>query len=385
MLGWRNKPGIACSFLLPAGGAPYSTGLLWSAFDANGFMVSEPGGPKHPRKKPDGVFRIIMLGDSSLAGFGAPPMQSIAGHTQRILNDQKKKTGVGPTYQVINAGVGGYNSAQQYLYLASELIYYQPDIVFFFNGWTESINRHGHFSDSRFAYMRKSKKFKPVEFSSIQTKKHRDYSAFIDRSYTLKGAAVILKNALSRALGNSWDQTGMGYWAWKLEFRKNWKGFWKAVLSPLKKSEKRPDVAVAIKADLDPRVLRVYEENIHRSIMQSKLEGFKALFVLQPVIGVDGKAYSPEERLWVDTKIGKAKIIRRSSFYEKARPLLSSIARENADDKSLCFADMSGVLQDVKKRVYVDEGHLNSYGNRLVAEKIIDQFRECSFLPSLPE
>jgi hypothetical protein len=383
LLGWRNQPGVSCSFLLPAGGAPYSNGMKWSAYDADGFMVSQPGAPKYSRKKPDGTFRIIMLGDSSLVGFGASPLQSIAAYTQNILNQRATKTGKGPTYQVINAGVGGYNSAQQYLYLASELIYYQPDIVLFFNGWTESINRHGHFSDARFAYMRKSKKFKRVEFSSIQMKKHREYTALIERSYTVKGAAGFLKNAVQRSLGRAWEQTGMGYWTWKLEFRKNWKGFWKTLFRSFRKTEKRPDTATAIQADVDPRVLQVYEENIRRSISLAGLEGFRGLFALQPVIGVDGKIYSPEERLWSDSKIGKAKIIRRQKFYERARPLLASMARQYNDDKSLCFSDMSGVLKGVEKRLYVDEGHFNSQGNRLVAEKIIVQFRECGFLPTL--
>lgn len=140
LLGWRNQPGVSCGFLLPAGGAPYSDGMKWSAYDADGFMVSQPGAPKYSRDKPEGTFRIIMLGDSSLVGFGAPPMQSIAAHTQNILNALAGKTGRGPAFQVINAGVGGYNSAQQYLYLASELIYYQPDIVFFFQ-WLDRIHQ----------------------------------------------------------------------------------------------------------------------------------------------------------------------------------------------------------------------------------------------------
>lgn len=380
LLGWRNRPGVACSFLFPTGGAPYSAGLMWLAYSPDGFMVTEKGDVPYERKKPDGMFRIILLGDSALAGFGAPPTESIAAHAQRILNGRFHKAGRGPKFQVINAGVGKYNSAQQYLYLASELVYYEPDIVVFYNGWTESINRHGHFSDARFAYMRKAKKFKPVPFSSIRMKRHREISAHTEKSYTPLGAAAMLTSAIRRSLGRLWMQTGLGYWTWKLEFRKKWKDFWKSVVAVFKNVDRRPAPPEAIRSDFDPRTVQVYEENIRRSAATAKLRGFKELFVLQPVIGVDGKTYSPKEQVWTESELGKAKAHRRLQFYEQARPLLKSLSMEFADEKALCFGDLSTVFKDVKERVYVDEGHANSVGQRIIATALIDKLVACGFL-----
>jgi hypothetical protein len=384
LLGWRNRPGVACSFLFPTGGAPYSAGLMWLAYAPDGFMVTEKGGAPYSREKPDGVFRIILIGDSALAGFGAPPTESVAAHMQEQLSRRRDEAGHGPRFQVINAGVGKYNSAQQYLYLASELVYYQPDIVVFYNGWTESINRHGHFSDARFAYMRKAKKFKPVPFSSLRMKRHREIAAHVEKSYTPLGAAAILK----RAIGRSWDrvrlQTGLGYWTWRLEFGKRWKSFWKDLVALFKKVERRPSPAEAIRDDFDPRTVRVYEENVRRSAALAGLNGFNGLFVLQPVIGVDDKTYSPKELVWIESALGKAKAIRRLRFYEQARPLLASLAKEYRDDQNLCFRDISRVFKDIKERVYVDEGHANSAGHRVVAAALIDRLVSCGFL-KLPE
>ena len=139
--------------------------------------------------------------------------------------------------------------------------------------------------------------------------------------------------------------------------------------------------AQAIKTDFDPRVVKVFEENIRRSAATVELEVFKGLFVLQPVIGVGGKPLSPKERLWADSDIGKAKIIRRKEFYKHTRPLMAKLDRDYANDKSLCFTDMSRVLKDVKERAYVDEGHLDSNGNRIVAQAVITQLVDCGFLP----
>ena len=383
LLGWRNKPGISCSFLYPAGGVPDGAGLMWNAYDANGFVPADKSMPRYKRDKPEGVRRIIILGGSTLASFGSSPFDSIPGHAQRMLSDESSTVRPGVRFEVINAGVGGYNSAQEYLYLMSELVYYKPDIVVFYDGWNESINQHGHFSDATSAYLRKAKKFKPVPFSSVRTKRHREYSDHIERSYGPAGAAVILKDAVSRWLSGMWLHTGIRYWGWKYQYRKNWKRVWKGIFGIFKKIEKRPSHVEAIKKDYDPRTLKVFEENTRRSAALAELHGFNVLFALQPVIGVDSKSYAPgREQNWANSDIGKAKIMRRQWFYGVARPMLSALADEYAEQKNICFADMSGVLSDIKETLYVDEGHLNSRGNRIVAAAMIKQLAECGFLSS---
>jgi len=383
LLGWRNNPGVSCSFLYPSGGVPDGAGLMWTAYDANGFVPSDKKIPHYKRDKPEDVLRIILLGGSTMASFGSSPFDSIPGHIQRMLENDGSQGDGKVRFEVINAGVGGYNSAQEYLYLISELVYYQPDIVVFYDGWNESSNRHGHFLNARAGYKRKAKKFGPVPFSSIRMKSHRDYSDHIDQSYTPNGAAVILKDAIGRWLSEKWLHTGIRYWGWKNQFRKNWKRFWKGIFSVFKKNEKRPSLVKAIKADIDPRSLRVFEENIHRSATFAELSEFKVLFALQPIIGVDSKTYAPgHEQNWVDSNIGKAKILRRKFFYDIARPSLEALDKKYSDRNHVCIADLSGTLKDVKETVYVDEGHLNSLGNRIVATAMIRQLAKCGFLAS---
>ena len=113
-------------------------------------------------------------------------------------------------------------------------------------------------------------------------------------------------------------------------------------------------------------------------------KGIKGVFLLQPIIGVDGKSYSYHERLWAESEIGQAKIIRRQRFYQLARPLFDSLAKEFADEKAVCFSDISGAVKDRKERLYVDEGHFNSKGNQIMAQAIIAQLAECGLI-KLPE
>ncbi|WP_027184687.1 SGNH/GDSL hydrolase family protein [Desulfovibrio inopinatus] len=69
--------------------------------------------------KPDGVFRIVTLGDSHTFGFGV----SLAEHYTTLLE------GYFQHVEVVNLGVNGYGLDQMLLRLQSEGLRYKPDLV----------------------------------------------------------------------------------------------------------------------------------------------------------------------------------------------------------------------------------------------------------------
>lgn len=75
--------------------------------------------------KPPGIRRIVMLGDSLMLGWGAPFDDSTPKTLERRLNAGLSK----PAFQVINTGVGNYNSAMEVAYFLGEGYRYEPDIV----------------------------------------------------------------------------------------------------------------------------------------------------------------------------------------------------------------------------------------------------------------
>jgi hypothetical protein len=81
-----------------------------------------------PYEKPAGVFRILVIGDSSVVGFEVPPEAVFT----RVLEDELKQQGL--NVEVINAGYRGYGTDQVLLFLKSEGIRYQPDLVLY--KWT---------------------------------------------------------------------------------------------------------------------------------------------------------------------------------------------------------------------------------------------------------
>jgi lysophospholipase L1-like esterase len=80
--------------------------------------------PEIDLAKPAGTKRILMLGDSLTFGWGVGQDETFSVLMERALN----KTTFGPV-QVINSGVGNYNTAMETEYFFRSGIAYDPDIV----------------------------------------------------------------------------------------------------------------------------------------------------------------------------------------------------------------------------------------------------------------
>lgn len=85
--------------------------------------------------KPAGTYRILVLGDSMTFGWGAPQDQTYPRVLEQLLQSQPLP-GVTAKIEVINAGVGNYNTAQEVAYFRERGIQLEPDLVllaFFLN------------------------------------------------------------------------------------------------------------------------------------------------------------------------------------------------------------------------------------------------------------
>lgn len=84
-----------------------------------------------PLRKPEGAYRVLVLGDSQTFGVGVEADESYPKVAERRLQAQ-----VGPRVEVLNAGVPSTGTAHQLYYLEQEGWKYQPDAVvvgFFYN------------------------------------------------------------------------------------------------------------------------------------------------------------------------------------------------------------------------------------------------------------
>jgi hypothetical protein len=81
---------------------------------------------EHSLDKPDGVFRILILGDSYAQAREVPLETNFARQLEALLNQDAPP---GRTYEVINGGHFGLGTTQEYLYYTVEGRRYHPDLV----------------------------------------------------------------------------------------------------------------------------------------------------------------------------------------------------------------------------------------------------------------
>jgi lysophospholipase L1-like esterase len=80
---------------------------------------------EYPQQKPPGMTRILMLGDSVTFGWGV----KIEETPSKLLEDLLNSGLASPRYEVINSGVGNYNTAMEVAYFLDRGQALRPDIV----------------------------------------------------------------------------------------------------------------------------------------------------------------------------------------------------------------------------------------------------------------
>jgi hypothetical protein len=106
-LGWRNIPNWKATSLGRA-----------LTINSKGLRDSE-----HPYVAPDGVSRIVVLGDSFAWGYGVADHEIF---TEVLESHLQNRT---PRWDVINTGVSGWGTDQAFLYLTQEGFKYSPSVV----------------------------------------------------------------------------------------------------------------------------------------------------------------------------------------------------------------------------------------------------------------
>ena len=139
VLGWRKVPG--------------KEGWIEKRGEYRAFeKINSKGlrGPECPYEKPEGEFRILVLGDSFVEGY----FVSLQDLFLQRLEDALDARGDGCRYRVINAGTGGYSSDQELLFFENEGHKYEPDLVLLvvcYNDiWYNTQDRYSSSRDSWF-------------------------------------------------------------------------------------------------------------------------------------------------------------------------------------------------------------------------------------------
>ena len=111
VLGWSLEPGASIMYRT----AEFRVSVQ---YNSKGWRDVE-----HEYDNPSGNYRVLILGDSFMEAYSVPLESSFA---RRLEAGLSKK---GRNVEVINLGVGGYGTLQEWLAFANEGVKYRPDLV----------------------------------------------------------------------------------------------------------------------------------------------------------------------------------------------------------------------------------------------------------------
>lgn len=95
--------------------------------------------------KPEGVYRILVLGDSPVVGIEVPGEETFPNQMEQLLNQ-----GNPGRFEVLNGGMQGYSPILYYLFLKEKGLDYNPDLVLINFSITDVTDDYDHAKRARF-------------------------------------------------------------------------------------------------------------------------------------------------------------------------------------------------------------------------------------------
>jgi hypothetical protein len=118
---WVQYPEPGAGYTLMKPGSHYEWQNISVDINSHGLR-----GPEPSYAKPPSTFRILNLGDSVVMGWGVREEDTYGRQLETLLNEQPNGD---QHYEVINAGVPGWNQENALAYLQAEGLKFKPDLI----------------------------------------------------------------------------------------------------------------------------------------------------------------------------------------------------------------------------------------------------------------
>jgi len=118
---WEEHPTPGAGYTLINPGSHYEWQGIPVDINSHGLR-----GPETPYEKPPTTFRILNLGDSVVMGWGVREENTYGRRLESLLNEEGSNN---LSFEVINAGVPGWNLENALAYLQAEGLKYKPDLI----------------------------------------------------------------------------------------------------------------------------------------------------------------------------------------------------------------------------------------------------------------
>jgi len=267
------------------------------------------------KEKPPGTVRLAVLGGS--AAFGHSALSDEATMTAVLERQLNRGTREGARYEVMNAGVMAYDSRQEFILLATEILDYDVDLVLVFDGWNDFYQSGAVAPDRPL--------FRALfgEYEEVIARSRQPIRAFLRHSAFYRG----LERRLSELPGpdRQFGQYGM-----------------------------REDALAA------------YRKNLRLMCRIARAAGARGLLVSQPEL-----YHRPDPVPEGDLATRKKKAVAGYADYARAcYPRYMAAAREAAAAEGASYYDANRALAGHPEAVFSDRVHLNDDGQRIVGKAL---------------
>jgi lysophospholipase L1-like esterase len=381
-IGWKGKPGKEGSFM------SYKV-VQYVKINSYGFRDKE-----HNYKKEKDVFRILVLGDSFAEGLQVPLEQTFPYILEKRLNSAINKR-----FEVINLGVSGFSTAQEYLTLKYYGLRYQPDLVilaFYVGKDVEYNSLTLHPSADTPFFTLNDNKLEEIPFKIKVSKPDKDeeqtklavMAKFFPNVYYLLSSVIketplqILENILVKLFPNTYNSLSnrirekpwLGNFLWRVSIKKS-----KPESVDQNKKSEIPDYFQVYAQEYPPewqdawKVTNGLILKLAKELEMDKI-GFLVViipneFEFRPEMR-DGILKNPQLRTLIDLK--------------KPERILSNFLEANNIDYLLLRPEFEEYTKETRKRLqfpYEYENHWNADGHALTAQLIYKKLKDDELVP----
>jgi lysophospholipase L1-like esterase len=265
----------------------------------------------------------MFLGGSTMLGSAiSPNNETIPGFfDQKIKNDFEN-------VEIINAGVSGADSTNEWYYLKNYLLEYEPDMIVMYDGWNNVMNRNDPKTDIT------------LEMLS---------------SYTYHN----LKNTESNFIREIKDTV----LKWDIHILKHFG------LLLMEQKILNADSRLSAQSELNDDIQKVHSilNRDWNALCELGIEkDFTSIFYIQPTLGTSQRTIHEIEKSYLNDEI----VIRDLEIIKKIS--LEEIDIFNCPN----MYDLRNTFEQYdNQEIFDDAGHTNSVGNKIIAEKMYEEIK----------
>lgn len=331
LLGYRNPP---------------PSDPNYQPFNAYGFIPSGTRVHFSPRKG-KGIYRVFILGGSSVAGRYIEGPNTISTCLENILNVRAGSRS--NRYEVINAGVPGSLSIEELVFFITDIVFYQPDMVVVVNG----------FSDLRiFPKFLEWGRMPRVNWSVYMEDSRKTYL----EAQTIVGSMRLLAGAIRARLQCSYTY----WWLKKMNagIGRRW-GMHPLQINFFQMPSCLTGHATYSCPEIPQEYIDVYLMNVRNLIGVAHAHGIKCLMVLQPPA-----IYQRRHASELNAKWGEPSFSNFRRGWDRVRGGFQSVRRSWQGIRGVRVIDLSQLFADVPEEMFFDEIRYREPGVRRIAEEL---------------